>query len=352
MTSLKVLRPHGDADGRHRLERVVLVHHARHVVDHDDRHDAADRRAGGAALHTRSSAQPPDGTGINDPGRRVHFRLSGGMAWLQRGGDRAAGGDGARRPPRPHDDVDHRPHAHSRHFAGHRPLPAVAAQVGLSRPLPPAGRVPHPQLAQRDIGRRAHGPASRRLLRRLLLAADGVDVRWRRDEPDLDRRSDHSGAGRKARAARRPDRQGDRAAAHRGRGLRSARAGQRGADVQGLGAAIDTLLAFIDPRSQYTPRCPPPHAAPAKNSSSDAARRSRGRSGRHRSRICGRSRRTAAHWRPRSACAARRHGKPRNDPAPGAGRGRHRRRARSAPRLSRTARSCPGTAGHGTGKTP
>jgi hypothetical protein len=64
-----------------------------------------------------------------------------------------------------------------------------AAQTGLSKALPVAIAIPADLLARRFCGRFPHGPASRSLLPRLLLALDGSSVRGRRDEPRLDRRA-------------------------------------------------------------------------------------------------------------------------------------------------------------------
>jgi hypothetical protein len=78
-------------------------------------------------------------------------------------------------------------------FLGHQPLarqsaaddgrglPVDAAQTGLFEALPDAVAIPAHLLARRYCGRFPHGPASRNLLPRLLLALDGSSVRGRRD---------------------------------------------------------------------------------------------------------------------------------------------------------------------------
>jgi hypothetical protein len=74
-------------------------------------------------------------------------------------------------------------------------LPIDAGQTGLFEALPDAVAIPTDLLARRHCRRFPHGPVSRRLLPRLLLALDGDSVRSRRDEPRLDRRAQRVRAG-------------------------------------------------------------------------------------------------------------------------------------------------------------
>ena len=96
------------------------------------------------------------------------------------------------------------PAARWRHSAGRRPLPAHPAQASLPEALPLAGGVRHRALAARTGRRVQDGACARRLLRRLLLVPDGAAVRWRRDEPVLDRRDRALRARGEARPPRPP----------------------------------------------------------------------------------------------------------------------------------------------------
>ena len=75
-------------------------------------------------------------------------------------------------------------------------LSALAAQKYLPSALPHAHVVSFAPLASARPGCAPPRRNARRVLCRLLLAADGTVVRGRRDEPDLDRCARHSGADR------------------------------------------------------------------------------------------------------------------------------------------------------------
>ena len=65
-------------------------------------------------------------------------------------------------------------------------LPTHTIKRCLPRPLPITCAVPQPPLSARPSGRVSAGNAAWCLLRRLLLAFDGIAIRRRRDEPHLD----------------------------------------------------------------------------------------------------------------------------------------------------------------------
>jgi hypothetical protein len=100
-----------------------------------------------------------------------------------------------------------------------RRLPMDAAQGCLPRPVPDAVPVPDAprRLSQRCAELRAAGASPRRLLRRLLLGADGASVRGWSDERALDRAPCAAGSSGEAYAHRTVDR------ARRRSGLRRCR---------------------------------------------------------------------------------------------------------------------------------
>src|SRR5262245_55095769 len=99
----------------------------------------------------------------------------------------------ARRPAVAHDGDDgtrtrRRDPARGWHLSAH------AAQALMPRTLPRARGFHRRELARRREWSVADGPATRRLLSRLLLGAHAAAVLWRRDESDLDRAARNRGA--------------------------------------------------------------------------------------------------------------------------------------------------------------
>src|SRR5882724_2433439 len=160
-----------------------------HVVDHDDRHDDAERGAHDPALRSRASDGSRTGTaaGGGCANRCVHRRLSHRLARVRRGGCRAALRTRTRRSSLNNDDGITQPLVVRRCADRRRAVSAFAAEECLPGPMPGAGDVSCPALASACLGCATARRQTWRVLCRLLLAVDGPVVRGWGDEPDLDR---------------------------------------------------------------------------------------------------------------------------------------------------------------------
>ena len=146
---------HGHAAQGRRRSRPA----AGHVVDHDDRHDAAERGADDPDLRhrQRAPARPRPALGADGPvrgglrpglGRLQHRRDIGAMGPRERGAALADGHVGDQRA------------AGRRAVPRRRPLPADAAEARLPHRLPLALRLRRQPLARRRPRRPAHGRSS------------------------------------------------------------------------------------------------------------------------------------------------------------------------------------------------
>lgn len=169
---------------------VVLGHYVVNVVGHDDRHDGTECSAHDPALCTcpppRAEARPAGA--VDRPDRSVCQRLPGCLASIQRGRDASAMDVAASWVVALHADVEHQYNI-IRLFSHCRgDLSAISFEERMSETLPFTRNVLDPTMAQNPSGCIADGIGARALLCGVLLVSDGLVVRWRHHELDLDRR--------------------------------------------------------------------------------------------------------------------------------------------------------------------
>lgn len=198
------VRPHGRArglDDGDDLGRALSASDLSDVVGDDGRDDAAERAADHSHLSPGCEERCDDPFALP---AHVCIRdwIYSGVARIQRRCNAAAVGPGRGGPAIAHDD-ERQPVAgrHDPDRGGH--LSMDAAQACLPATLSLAVVFSHGALAAGHARRTATRPASRPLLRRLLLGPDASAVRRRRDESAVDRRDYRFRAAGKTRARRR-----------------------------------------------------------------------------------------------------------------------------------------------------